>query len=283
MSATTATSPRSDSAVDRRRKPLPVFGKVFSDTWRSLAGWAAGLAAVIFLYLPLFPSIGGSDQMQQLINSMPPQLVHALNYDQIGTGAGYTQSTLFGLMGFLLTSIAAVGWGAGAIGGDEESGQLELTLAHSVTRTQVALERFLALVVKLLILATLVFVLVAALNGPAQLQLDTANLLGCCLLFAGLSLLSGTAALLAGASTGRRIWGVGVGAAVAVLGYVFNAVGNQSPDVEWLHRLSPYYWAYGNNPMNSGANPLAVVALFGLAVLMGALTAMVLRRRDVGV
>ncbi|SDN65407.1 ABC-type multidrug transport system, ATPase component [Cryobacterium flavum] len=53
--------------------------------------------------------------------------------DLAATGAGYTQATLFGLIGFLLLSIAATSWGAGALGGDEESGRLELTLAHGVT------------------------------------------------------------------------------------------------------------------------------------------------------
>ncbi|WP_092340725.1 MULTISPECIES: hypothetical protein [Cryobacterium] len=50
------------------------------------------------------------------------------------------------------------------------------------------------------------------------------NLLGMCLLFGGVNLLTASAALLGGALTGRRIGGIAAGAAVAVLGYVFNAL-----------------------------------------------------------
>ena len=43
----------------RMSKPLPLFTRAFVDSWRSTLGWAAGLAAAIFIYLPLYPSIGG--------------------------------------------------------------------------------------------------------------------------------------------------------------------------------------------------------------------------------
>jgi ABC-2 type transport system permease protein len=263
-------------------KTLPLFRRSFFDTWRSTLGWALGLAAAIFLYLPLYPSIGGSAQMQEMIDALPAEMTKALNYDQIATGPGYTQATLFGLLGFLLMTIASVSWGAAAVGGDEESGQLELTLAHGVRRVQVVLERALALLLRVILLAALVCALVWLLNGPAQLGIELDNLLGATVLFAGLALLSGTAALCAGAVTGRRTYGLAAGAAVAVLGYVFNAVGRQSKDVEWLLNLSPYHWAYGNSPVSNGADWPAAAWLWGISAALVALAAVALERRDVG-
>lgn len=262
---------------------LPLATKALTDSWRSTLAWAVGLTAACMLYLPLYPSIGGSFQMQELINALPPQMTKALNYDQIASGPGYTQATLFGLIGFLLMSMASVGWGAAAVGGDEESGLLELTLAHSVTRVQVVLERALAMVVRVGALSVLVFLLVLGLNGPAQLNVDVGHLAGAVLLFAGLALLSGTAALFAGALTGRKVYGVAAGAAVAVLGYVFNAVGRQSSTVGLLLDLSPYHWAYGNSPVANGADWGAVGGLLGISAALILLAALALQRRDVGV
>ncbi|ELT45219.1 ABC transporter permease subunit [Arthrobacter nitrophenolicus] len=261
---------------------LPLFRRAFFDTWRSTLGWAAGLAAAAFLYLPLYPSIGGSAQMQDMVNALPAEMTKALNYDQIATGPGYAQATLFGLLGFLLMTIASVAWGAAAVGGDEESGQLELTLAHGVRRVQVVLERALALFLRVVLLSGLVFVLVLVLNEPSQLGIEPANLFGAAVLFAGLALLSGTAALCVGAVTGRKTYGLAAGAAVAVLGYVFNAVGRQSPDVEWLLNLSPYHWAYGNSPVVNGADWAAAGWLWGLSAALVALAAVALEQRDVG-
>ena len=266
-----------------RRAPFPIFGKVFTDSWRSLIGWGAGLVAASALYLPLFPSMSGDAAMQDLVNSLPPELTRTINYDQIGTGAGYAQATLFGLMGFLLLSIAAISWGAAALGGDEESGQLELTLAHGVTRVEVAVQRYLAMAAKIVILSGVLFLAVWVLNEPSELQITAANLFGTSALLAGLILVTGSVAILCGALTGRRVWGIAGGAAVAVLGYVFNAIGNQSADLDWLHNLSPYSWAFTANPMTTGADGGTVAVFFGLSLLLGAVTAFVLRQRDIGV
>ncbi|MET4589230.1 ABC transporter permease subunit [Arthrobacter sp. 754] len=261
---------------------LPLFRRAFFDTWRSTLGWGAGLAAAIFLYLPLYQSLGGSAQMRDLIKALPAEMTKALNYDQIATGPGYTQATQFGLIGFMLMTIASVAWGAAAVGGDEESGQLELTLAHGVTRAQVVLERALALLLRLVLLTALVFVLIRLLNEPAQLEIRPENLFGASVLFAGLALLSGTVALCVGAITGRRTYGLAAGAAVGVLGYVFNAVGRQSQDVEWLLNLSPYHWAYGNSPVANGADWAAAGWLWGISAGLVVLAAVALSRRDVG-
>ena len=89
---------------------LPLCAKALAESWRSTLGWGLGLAAAALLYLPLYPSIGGSAQMQDLVGALPPALVKSLNYDRIASGPGYTGATLFGLIGFLLMSIATVGW-----------------------------------------------------------------------------------------------------------------------------------------------------------------------------
>lgn len=263
-------------------KHMPLFRRAFFDPWRSTLGWAAGLTAAIMLYLPIYPSIGGSAQMQQMIDALPAEMTKALNYDQIATGPGYTQAAVYGLIGFLLMSIASVAWGAAAVAGDEESGQLELTLAHGVTRVQVVLQRSLALFLRVVLLAALAYVLILALNDSAQLKIQPPNLFGATVLFAGLALLSGTVALFAGAVSGRKSAGLAAGAAIAVAGYVFNAVGRQSPDVEWLLNLSPYHWAYGNSPVANGADWGAAAWLWVISATLVLLSAVSLRSRDVG-
>ncbi|MGL3805380.1 ABC transporter permease subunit [Paeniglutamicibacter sp. R2-26] len=261
---------------------FPVLRKALADSWRSSLVWGLGLLAVMLLYLPLYPSIGGNEQMRGLIDSLPQEMVKALNYDQIASGPGYTQATFFGLTGFLLMSIAAISWGAAAIGGDEEAGLLELTLAHGVTRTQVVLERAAALVIRLLALALLVLVVILALNGPAQLGIEPAKVFAGVLMFVLLTLLAGTGALLAGALGGRKVYGTIAGAGIAVLGYVFNALGNQGEDLRWLHGLSPYHWAYGRPPLLEGVPWDAAAGLAGLSLAFVLAGVLALRHRDLG-
>jgi ABC-2 type transport system permease protein len=262
------------------RKRLPVFRRAIADSWRSLLGWTIGVTGVLFMYLPLFPSFGGA-QMAEMIASLPPELVKTLNFDQIATGAGYTQGTFFGLIGFLLLTIAATSWGSAAIAGAEESGSLELTLAHGVGRVQYALESALAVLVRLLWLGTFATVLVIVLNEPSDLGIEPAHVVATSAALVGLTMLSAAFALAVGALTGRGSFATSAGAGVAVLGYVFNAIANQSEDAEPLRAISPYAWAYHNTPLLNGADWGGLGLLWGLAAVLVALSALALRRRDI--
>lgn len=263
------------------RRPLPVFRRALRESWRALLGWTIGVASVLFMYLPLFPSIGGNGQMQQIIDSLPAELVNALGYDRIGTGAGYAQGTFYGLIGFLLLTMAAIGWGAGAIAGAEESGRLELDLAHGIGRVPYALESAAAIVVRLLWLGVFAAAVVLALNESAELDIEPPRLIDATLAFVGLTMLSGTLALFVGALTGRRSAGVSAGAGIAVAGYAFNAIANQAEDAEWLRVLSPYSWAFHRPPLQEGIEPAGGIALWALSALLVAGATWALRRRDV--
>ncbi len=262
-------------------RPLPLLRRSLADGARPLVGWSLGIAAALTLYLPLFPSMGGNGQMEEMIADLPPELVKTLGYDTISTGAGYTQGTYFGLIGFLLLTIAATAWGAAAIGGAEESGRLELVLAHGVSRTRYALEQAAAVLLRLLVLGAVGAVLVLAYNRPSELGLQASDVVAASAALVALTGLSATAALAVGALTGRRIAATAAGAAVAVVGYVLNAVANQSPDRDELHVLSPYHWAYGGSPLLDGLDP-GGIGLLLLANTLGVTVAVLaLRRRDV--
>jgi len=263
------------------RSGLPILRRSLVESWRSLLGWSIGVAAVVLLYLPLYPSIGGNGEMQQIIDSLPPELVKTLGYEDIASGTGYTQSTFYGLMGFVLLVIAATSWGSAAIGGAEESGRLELTLAHGVGRVQYAVESALAVLVKVAWLGAFSGVLVALLNEPSKLGINPADIVAASAALTGLAYLSAAAALLLGAATGRRVVATAAGAGVAVVGYVCNAIGNQVADLEWLRAVSPYAWAFRNTPLSDGLDVGGLTLLWGLALLCCVGAAVVLRGRDI--
>ncbi|WP_018296587.1 ABC transporter permease subunit [Corynebacterium lubricantis] len=261
-------------------KTLPIFTGDLEAGWRSLVAWSVAIIAVLCLYLPIYPSMN-TPQLTQMIQALPAELTQALGYDQITSGQGYTQATFFGLMGFVLIAIAAISWGAAAIAGEEESGQLELTLAHSVGRVQYALETAGALVVKLVLLGAVATVVITVLNSPSELGIGSTELFAEIFAWVGLGLLCGCAALAAGALTGRRAWAIVAGAAVAVLGYAFNALGNMSSNVEWLKYLSPYDWAYRNTPLLDGFDWGGLALLWGLSLVLIVVSAVALARRDI--
>jgi ABC-2 type transport system permease protein len=262
------------------RSVLPVFGRSLRDSWRGLIGWSVAIIVLLAVYLPIYTSFGGGGAMQQIIDMMPPALINTLGYGQLTSGAGYVQATFLGLIGFLIFTIAGTSWGAAAIGGSEESGRLELDLAHGIGRVQYALEQTLSILVRMLVLGVVAGLTILALNGPSSLGVEPANVPIGAAALVGLALLPAAAAMLAGALSGRRAVAVAVGAGLAVAAYVVNAVGNQSEDLRWLKWFSPYAWAYREPPLEGG-DPLGISALWVLSALLIAGAVVALQRRDV--
>lgn len=259
---------------------LPILRRSLADGWRGLLLWAVGLVAALSLYLPIFPSLGGDGQMQELIDSLPPELVNALGYDDIATGAGYTQATFLGLFGFVLLAIASTAWGSAAIAGAEESGRLELALAHAVTRVQYVLESAVAILIRLLVLGTVIVGMILLLDEPSELGLEPSHVVAGVSALVLLAFLCASAALAAGAITGRRAIATGAGAGVAVASYTLNALANQSADLESLRDWSPYGWAYRNAPLAEGWDAPGLLLLGGCGVLLIAIATVALHRRD---
>ncbi|MEV8253189.1 ABC transporter permease subunit [Rhodoglobus sp. NPDC076762] len=264
------------------RTILPLTRRNLADSWRGLLGWTAGVTGAIFLYVPLYSSLSGENAgFDDIIASLPEGLASTLGFEDLSSGAGYVQATYLGLIGFVLFTIAATLWSSAAIAGDEESGSLELTLAHGVSRVQVMAERSLGVILRLVWLAVVSALLILALNDSSGIELEPINVIGGCLTLLALGVLAASFGLAVGAITGRRAYASAAAAGISLLGYVLNSLGNQSADVEWLHTLSPYHWAFGNSPLSNGADVGTLGLLFGISALALAIGGFVFTRRDV--
>jgi ABC-2 type transport system permease protein len=259
---------------------IPILRRWLVDGWRGTAGWCAGMIVVMAVYLPLFPSMQ-TPELAGMLDSLPPELVRTLGYDDITSGAGYTQATFFGLVGFALMAVAAVSWGGSVIAGAEESGRLELTVAHGVGRVQYALESAAAVLVRVLVVGAVVLATLLVLNEPSQLDLEVGRIVAEVAAWTGLGFLFAAVALAAGAITGARSWAIGAGAGVAAASFVVQAVANNSEDLADLERFSPFFWAYGQSPLANGFDAPGLALLWGFALAFVAVATFALRRRDI--
>lgn len=260
---------------------MPIFSAELRHGWKALIGWALGLLAVGAVYLPFFESIGAAPEMKDMLDSLPEALVVGMGFDAMFSGAGYVHSSILELTGAILVVIAGVGWGARAIGGDEEEGMLELTLAHGVSRTRVYAERALAIVVKFLILGAVLWAMLVASSEPFALDLDAGKTLAGVTSFTGLAIALAVVALAVGAATGRQVVAIGAGAGLAVAGYVANVIGRQSADWGWLTDVSPFGWAFGKFPIMDGWDWQGLGLLAALAAVAFAVGLLAFRNRDV--
>lgn len=259
---------------------LTVMNQWLRDNVRALLGYGLGLVAMILIYVPLYPQFSESGLLDAKIQALPRELIEALGLDDLLGGAGYVQTTVYGLT-FLLMVIAQVSNGARAIAGEEQVGGLELILAHPVGRATLVLARATALALSTVIMTALVGLSVLALNQPAQLGLSWWGILAASLGLGMVVLFHGLLALAVGAATGSRGWATAVATGAAFGGYFLSSLGDLWSD--WAPGLSPFNWAYGHRPLTNGFNAAGLCFLLLGCVVFVLVAVLGFRRRDIQV
>lgn len=258
--------------------PTPVLTGVMRDQRRSLVLWSIALIAVCGIYIGVYPAIGG-DEMAAMVDGLPEGMSTALGYDQMTSAAGYLSSTVYGLLGPILLLVFAIATGTRLLAGHEEDGTLELEFTSPVSRSRVLLERTVALwlnIVALVAVLTLATIgLVTALDLDVELGNILAGSAGLLLLVIGF----GTIALAVGAATGRRAIGLGVAAALAVLGFVLDALGPMV-DVDWMTAVSPFSWYLAERPLETGPDASGLALLAAIPIIATAAALARFTRRD---
>lgn len=270
-------------APSRQPHALTVFTHYLLDGWKSLTIWSVAVAAVSSLYLGLWPSMRSSfSATSDMIKAMPKSLTKAVGYDQLTSGAGYTQVTILGIMGFMLLSIAAIGWSNRAIATPLERGDMELSLAHALGRTGLYVQRSVAVLLQIAVFCTVVGLCILAWNGPGELQIKAANLLPSLIGMGLLGVLAASFSLAAGAVFASRNAALGAGALLTVGAYLANALGKQGEKYDFLLSISPYNWAFDGKTLEngwSGASDYWLLCLVAAVVWLAGLVAF--QRRDI--
>lgn len=250
---------------------------------RGLVLFAVAIAAIGSFYLSFFASMADlMSAKSEMMKAMSPGMLKALGMEDLSNGANYAQAAFLGLLGFVLLVAAMTAWAASVTAGPEETGELELTLAHGVGRSRVLLERVGALVLKLIVLALVAGAVLAAFNQWGELGITWSHIPAGVAAWAGLGLLCAMAGAAVGALTGRRSAAIAASVGVAVIGYMLNAVGAQSADNEWMLDLSPYAWAFRHTPLAEGWDWPGLGLLYGGAVVLLLIGLLAFSRRDIG-
>ncbi|MEZ3181306.1 ABC transporter permease [Streptomyces pimonensis] len=241
-----------------------ILTKYLSDSRRSLTGWAVGTAVVGMVYASTYPS-----QRESTAN-LPEALREGLNIDQ--TAAGYMHASVFGTILPLLAMIYGVTAGTRAVAAEEETGQLDLLLAHPVTRTQLAIERFGALIAGAFGISVLVWLGLLVVRSGAELtSITPVEFLAQCLNLALLAVLFGALTIGLGAAIGRRAVVLVVSAVIGVVSYTAHTFAGQI-GADWLAYVSPFHYYIGGEPLRHGfqwADALVLLVAAGLLFGLG--------------
>ena len=237
-----------------------VFLKSLWDQRKAILGWGLGLAGLAFITLLAFPSIGSNPEFDQLFKQLPQLKGFLGDVAAFDTLEGFVTSQFLAFMPVILT-IYVVMAATGTVTGEIESGTMDYLLAHPLPRWRVALEKYMALLVAL-VLICLIIGLGMWLGGVTigqNVSFGTWMLAG--IDIAPLTLLYGSVAFaLACALRGRGI-PIGVAVALAVAGFILNGLAPLVENIERYREWTIYYLFAASKPFSSGLEPFYTAIL----------------------
>jgi ABC-2 type transport system permease protein len=257
--------------------------KTLYDQRRALIGWSLSLAALVAMYVAIWPSLRNQPSMSDFLNQMPKAMrsLFAASGADMSTPVGYVQVELLAFMGPLLLIIYAITAGASAVAGEEDRHTLDLLLANPVSRTRIVLEKLGAMTAGAALIGAVTAVALLGEGSLAGMTLPAGGVAAAMVHMTLLALVFGTMALAIGAATGHPALSRALSAVVAVVAYVVNGLASVVSWLEPAQKFSPFYQYSGHDPLRHGLSwPAVLVAVLTIAVL-AALAVAAFRRRDV--
>jgi len=248
-----------------------------------ILGWGIALALLSLLIAQFYGTmLEQQEQFKELLESYPKEFTALLGEEMdLATPAGYLSYYIFSLMPIIL-GLFAVLVGSGSLAGDEESGQLDLIMAHPISRVALLggrLAAFLLATLAVLALSWLALYVPTAWTeldaGGFELLLPYLSLLGVLAFFGSLAL------LLSLLLPSRRMTAMAAGI-LLVGSYFLDALARIDPDMASLARLSPLYYYQGGQAMES-FNLAWFIGLLAASAMFALLAAWRFQRRDVRV
>jgi ABC-2 type transport system permease protein len=263
-----------------------VFFKTLRDQRFSLLFWGIGLIAIAIIYAVIYPSISSMEAMNQYLEELPEGLMEMFTGGEVidyTSPVGYFNTELFSFMAPLIFLIFCIGFGTGAIAGEEEKGTLDFLLANPVPRWRVVVEKFGVMVVSMTLL-TFVFWASLAINIKIiDIDLSLLKLAEALLGNMVLGLVFGAFSLWLGCLKGSRGLCYGISGGLTVLTYLLYALGSIVAGLKDYRFLSPFYHFLEPNILKNGIDPLHMLVLVGLVVVFFLASIPAFTRRDIGV
>ncbi|HML22675.1 MAG TPA: ABC transporter permease subunit [Aggregatilinea sp.] len=266
-------------------------GKVFLKTLRDMRGaliaWTIGMFLTGVLFMSFYPAVRDSmGQVEDLLDRMPAT-VRALAGEatDFSTVNGYLSTKALSSFFPVLVLAFTISYGASLIGGEEETGTLDLLLATPTPRWRIVLEKFAALVLFTVValVAAYAGVVLGSIPVDAFNELNLGRLLAGVLDIAPMGLFFGALTLAITCVRPGRGTALGTAAGLAGVTYLLDTMAELAGIPKAIQVLSPWYHFNGDAVLVRGVNAGSVALLLGLAAALVVVAMIGFERRDAGV
>lgn len=260
-----------------------VFLKTLYERRYFMLGWTIGLIALSVLIVVFFPAMRQDNSLDALIQNMPAALQSFVgDLDNLRQFDRYLASQLFDIRVSMVAGIMAIILGVGLSTREEESGELRSILAHPISRTSYFMNKWLAMLVIILIavvgLIAGVYMAAPFIDDASIAVTDMINLgLMTWLIMAVFA----TVTLASGFVSGKRSVATLIGILVIVGSFIITSF---SSAVDWLKNIEAVSLLHYFTPVSvisDGIDLRNVAVLCGVAVACLIIAWAVFRKRDI--
>jgi ABC-2 type transport system permease protein len=237
---------------------------------KALIGFTVGLALYALVIVVLYPSFKNSTELDSLTKDSPGVAALFGISGSLTSPAGWMNANVWVNFFPLVILLLTIGYGAGAIAGQEKDGHLELVLSLPFSRRSIVVQKIGALALQAMILCGFTFLAVLA-GHWFELTFGVWDLTTATVGVLLLGIDFGLLALAIGAATGNRGLALGIASTVAAASYL---VSSMAPVVSWLDPakyVSLFYWSVGDDQLQHGLSVGGLLVLVGTASVLAAL------------
>ncbi|NUR85518.1 MAG: ABC transporter permease subunit [Nonomuraea sp.] len=263
-----------------------MFGRSLRDYRRPLIGWTVGISAFVAMYLAIYASIKQAPDFYgaAALAKFPGPLRELMGgLQDLTSGTGYLQTVVYQLLVPAFCVACTTIMANKAIAQPEEAGTLELVVTLPIDRKRLVVDRFAALVVGVLIMASVTLLVAFTVERAAGADVPFDRLLAGHTGVILLSLFFGCVALAVGAATGKKNLASSVVGVWAVLSYMVITIGQNVPAISWLKWVSPFHYYADGRPLYEGFPVGDYLVLAGATAVLVLGAVLAFDRRDVGV
>ena len=259
-----------------------VLLKTLWDQRKSFLWWSLGFLVLLPVTISIYPSFSDMSEINVMMDN---DLIRAFSggVTDITSPVGYLNSQLYFLMVPLLFLIFGITQGSGTIAGEEESGTLDLLLSNPLSRSQVVLQKFFAIIVSMLTFACIVWLISIISMIAISMEMSLVKVGEITFSVALLGILFASLAFLVGCVTGKKGMSVGITSAAGVLTYLLYSLGPMVDILEPFEVLSPFYYYFEADPLTNGLYLPHVLVLIVVTLVLVFISDAMLKRRDLGV
>lgn len=249
-----------------------------------ILGWGIGIAALGLILIPFYGVfLDQQEQFIEMINNYPPEFMAFFGGDaaSMATAEGYLSMYGFSLLPIIIGIFALIA-GSGLIAGDEESGRLDLILAHPVSRTALLFGRFLAFCGAALAILVIGWLGFSILLGGSGLDVSWAEMALPFLPVLAQALVYGAMAFLLSMILPAGRLAAMVAGLVMVASYFLSSMAVMNENLGAVADLLPYAYFQGGDAIN-GLQTSWFLGLLAVSAIFAALAWWRFSKRDIRV